>query len=65
MAVILGWGCEGADYLHLLGMRVTGLVTLCILCQRAERIEGVVAPTGPEAEAVICTWYPCFHAGNL
>ena len=43
MAIILSWGCEGADYLYLLGMRVTGLVTLRILCQRAERIEGVVA----------------------
>ena len=43
MAILLGWSCEGADYLYLLGMRVTGLVTLRILCQGAERIEGVVA----------------------
>ena len=65
MAIILSWGCEGADYLYLLGMWVTGLVTLRILCQRAERIEGVVAPAAPEAEAVNFTGYPCFHAGYL
>ena len=65
MAIILSWGCEGADYLYLLGMRVTGLVTLYILRYGGERVEGVVAPAGPEAEAVNCTGYPSFHAGYL
>ena len=44
MAIILSWGFEGADYLYLLGMQVTGLVTLCILRYGGERVEGVVAP---------------------
>ena len=43
MAIILNWGCEGADYLYLLGMRVTGLVTLYILRYGGECVEGVVA----------------------
>ena len=65
VAVILGWGCEGADYLRLLGMWVFGLMTLRILRQRAERIEGVATHACPVAEAVICTGGPYFHAGYL